>query len=234
MSYKDFKQIYEEVNGVSQFKGSTDKIINDAVKELEYIKNVYKESVQGEEIKKVIQKANKKIEDNRGKFMELLSKELNKNSALIPDALSPGTYGQIAYDLLKYDFMSMTDQEILEYAHSNSTDSVVVRLAKGVLCERANRMEDKEAGADLRLNARMLKIRTKDSIIQEQLNMFNTLDMNALYPGEGVGRSASIVQQGGLEAIILQKAGVEKLERVKHKGVNEDFNKEEVKQDQFR
>lgn len=234
MSYKDFKQIYEECNNASQFKGATDKIINQAIKDLEYIKNVYKESAQGEEIKKVINRANKAIEDNRTKFMQLLSNELNKNSGLIPEALNPGTYSQIAYDLLKYDYMSMTDQEILEYAQSNSTDSVAVRLAKGVLCERANAMEDKEAGANLRLNARMLQVRTKQSIIDEQLNMYNTLDMNAIFPGESVGRCASLVQQGGLEAVILSKAGVEKLTKVRHHGVNEDFNKEQVSQDQFR
>lgn len=226
MSYKSFMEVFDECNNASQFKQGFEKIVNEAVERLEVIKKTYREEYQGMEIKKVLKNAEQQLNQQRNTFLVLLQNELNKNAQLIPQSLCEKDYTDKQLKLLEYKMMCMTNDELLAY--DGSTDEVAVLVAKGMLCQRCNALEGEERQA-LYQGARAMKATTKEVILQQQINAYNSLEPNMIYPGCSLGQSAQIENQGGLEMIICNKAGIDKVSKVKHLGVNDDIIKDQVK-----
>ena len=216
MSYKSFMEVYNECNNASQFQGSFDKIVNQAVEKLNVIKKTYREEYQGAEISKVLRQAEQQLNQQRNTFLVLLQNELNKNANNIPQSLSEKDYNEKQLKLLEYKMMCMTNGELLSY--DGSTDEVAVLVAKGMLANRCNALEGDERQA-LYSSMRAMKATTRESILQGQINAYNSLEPNMLYPGVSLGKVAQIENQGGLEMIICNKAGIDKVSKVKHLGV---------------
>ena len=218
MEFKSFDQIFNECNNVSQFKNSTQKIIDNACAKLDVIKKTYKDEYVGPEIKKVLQQAQKELNKNRDTFLSLLRTELDKNAQLIPNNLGEKDYSDKQLKLLEYKMKSMTNDELLAY--NNSTDEVAVIIAKGMLADRCNVLEGQDK-QNLYQAMRTMQPTTKESILEEQLQAYRSIDYNALYPGDNLGLALSKYSQGGLEGIILNKMGIEKINVDKPQGVNE-------------
>lgn len=218
MEFKSFDQIFNECNNVSQFKGSTQKIIDNACAKLDVIKKTYKDEYVGPEIKKVLQQAQKELNKNRDTFLSLLRTELDKNAQLIPNNLCEKDYSDKQLKLLEYKMKCMTNDELLAY--NNSTDEVAVIIAKGMLAERCNVLEGQEK-QNLFQAMRTMQPTTKESILEEQLQAYQSIDYNSLFPGDNLGLALSKYAQGGLEGIILNKMGIEKINVDKPQGVNE-------------
>ena len=218
MEFKSFDQIFNECNNVSQFKGSSQKIIDNACAKLDVIKKTYKDEYVGPEIKKVLQQAEKELNKNRDTFLSLLRTELDKNAQLIPNNLCEKDYSDKQLKLLEYKMKCMTNDELLAY--NNSTDEVAVIIAKGMLAERCNVLEGQDK-QNLYQAMRTMQPTTKESILQEQLQAYQSIDYNALFPGDEFGIALSKYSQGGLEGIILNKMGIEKINVDKPQGVNE-------------
>ena len=218
MEFKSFQEIFDECNNVSQFKGSTQKIIDNACSKLDIIRKTYKEEYAGQEIKKVLQQAEKELNKNRDTFLALLRAELDKNVQRIPDNLCEKDYSDKQLKLLEYKMKCMTNDELLQY--NNSTDEVAVIVAKGMLADRCKILEghDKQ---ELYQAMRQMSPTTKESILQQQLQAYQSLDYNSLFPGDEFGVALSKYSQGGLEGIILNKMGIEKINVDKPQGVNE-------------
>lgn len=218
MEFKSFEQIFNECNNVSQFKGSTQKIIDNACAKLDVIRKTYKDEYVGPEIKKVLQQAEKELNKNRDTFLSLLRTELDKNAQLIPNNLCEKDYSDKQLKLLEYKMKCMTNDELLAY--NNSTDEVAVIIAKGMLAERCNVLEGQEK-QNLFQAMRTMQPTTKESILEEQLQAYRSIDYNALFPGDEFGIALSKYAQGGLEGIILNKMGIEKINVDKPQNVNE-------------
>ena len=218
MEFKSFDQIFNECNNVSQFKGSTQKIIDNACAKLDVIRKTYKDEYVGAEIKKVLQQAQKELNKNRDTFLSLLRTELDKNAQLIPNNLCEKDYSDKQLKLLEYKMKCMTNDELLAY--NNSTDEVAVIIAKGMLADRCNVLEGQDK-QNLYQAMRTMQPTTKESILQEQLQAYQSIDYNSLYPGDEFGVALSKYSQGGLEGIILNKMGIEKINVDKPQGVNE-------------
>ena len=218
MEFKSFEQIFNECNNVSQFKGSTQKIIDNACAKLDVIRKTYKDEYVGPEIKKVLQQAQKELNKNRDTFLSLLRTELDKNAQLIPNNLCEKDYSDKQLKLLEYKMKCMTNDELLAY--NNSTDEVAVIVAKGMLAERCNVLEGQDK-QNLYQAMRTMQPTTKESILQEQLQAYQSIDYNSLFPGDEFGLALSKYSQGGLEGIILNKMGIEKINVDKPQGVNE-------------
>ena len=218
MEFKSFDQIFNECNNVSQFKGSTQKIIDNACAKLDVIRKTYKDEYVGPEIKKVLQQAQKELNKNRDTFLSLLRTELDKNAQLIPNNLCEKDYSDKQLKLLEYKMKCMTNEELLQY--NNSTDEVACIVAKGMLAERCNVLEGQDK-QNLYQAMRTMQPTTKESILQEQLQAYQSIDYNSLFPGDEFGLALSKYSQGGLEGIILNKMGIEKINVDKPQGVNE-------------
>ena len=108
MEFKSFDQIFNECNNVSQFKGSTQKIIDNACAKLDVIRKTYKDEYVGPEIKKVLQQAEKELNKNRDTFLALLRTELDKNAQMIPNNLCEKDYSDKQLKLLEYKMKCMT------------------------------------------------------------------------------------------------------------------------------
>lgn len=225
-NYKSFMEVFDECNNASQFQGSFDKIVNSAVEKLNVIRKTYRDEYQGAEISKVLRQAEQQLNQQRNTFLVLLQNELNKNANLIPQSLSEKDYNEKQLKLLEYKMLAMTNDELLAY--DGSTDEVAVLVAKGMLCQRCNALEGEERQA-LYQGARAMKATTRESILQQQINAYNSLETNMLYPGVSLGKVAQIENQGGLEMVICNKAGIDKVSKVKHLGVNDDIIKDQVK-----
>lgn len=203
---------YNNVNQASNFKGVIDRIIDKSLKELEQIRMMYQEQYQSEMIKQVLNQAEKELKSNRDTFIKALKTELDKEIQKIPENLNSKNYTDIDFKLLEYQMKSMTNEEILQFAKSNITDQVAVVVAKGILCDRANLIEDKNEKQNLIQVARMLNPLTKEQIVRNIQSEFSQLVNNPsdLYPGENLGRSASISAQGGIIEVICRKANIDK------------------------
>ena len=171
MEFKSFDQIFNECNNVSQFKNSTQKIIDNACAKLDVIKKTYKDEYVGPEIKKVLQQAEKELNKNRDTFLSLLRTELDKNAQLIPNNLCEKDYSDKQLKLLEYKMKCMTNDELLAY--NNSTDEVAVIIAKGMLADRCNVLEGQDK-QNLYQAMRTMQPTTKESILQEQLQAYQT------------------------------------------------------------
>lgn len=221
MEFKSFQEVFDECNNVSQFKGSTQKIIDNACSKLDIIRKTYKEEYAGQEIKKVLQQAEKELNKNRDTFLALLRTELDKNVQRIPNNLCEKDYSDKQLKLLEYKMKSMTNDELLQY--NNSTDEVAVIVAKGMLADRCNVLEGQDK-QNLYQAMRQMAPTTKESILEEQLQAYRSIDYNALFPGDEFGLALSKYSQGGIEEIICNKMGIDKVNTMKPRGVNENIS----------
>lgn len=233
---RSFNEIFNEVNGVSNFQGSTEAIINNAVKELEVIKKTYLPEYHSEEIKKVLAKANEKVNKDRIRFMQLLEGEIQKEINSIPQQLCNKSYGVVEFELIRYDLACMSNEEIIKFAQDNSFDSTIVRMCKGTLFQRADGLgKDKgEEAANLKMSAKMIRLETRETIIQDYKNAMNSLDVNSIFAGLEVGAQISLANEG-FEQRILNKAGIDRVKSVKHHGQWEPNSEQsQVEPKQFR
>ena len=217
--YRSFDEIYNECNNVSQFKGSTQKIIDDAVNKLEIVRKTYRDEYVSDEIRKVLKVAQQQLDKNRDTFLSLLRNELDKASQQIPNNLSSKDYTDKDLRLLEYQMKSMSNDELL--AFNGSTDEVACIVAKGMLADRCNVLEghDKQ---QLYQAMRQMAPTTKETLLQGYIDSYNALSYDNLYPGESFGSTLSKQSQGGMEAIILQRAGIDKVKHIEVK--NDDLS----------
>lgn len=223
--YKSFQEVFDDCNNVSQFIGSTDKIIDEAVGKLEVIKKTYKEEYQSEEIIKVLKSAEKQLNKNRDTFLTLLRNELDKNAVNIPNNLSDKDYNEYSLKILEHKMKVMDDAELLNF--NNSTDEVAVIVAKSMLMDRLNSIENKEERLNMKQQIKMMKPTTRETILNEMISGYNSIQYNSLYPGESFGSSLSKYSQGGIEEIICKKAGIDKAKSINYK--NDELSKQKYR-----
>ena len=234
--FRDFKTIFDEVNACSNFKNSTEKIIEDAVNELNMVKKQFLPEYHSEEIQKVLFKAENRMNEKRQQFMNLLSNEVAKDVQKIPQQLKPGTVGAVEFQLIQHRVNIMEPEEILQYAAANRRDDVILTICKSEIITRCRGMEDKEQAKNLKLAARSLQLETRETIIADYNRQLNSISMDNLFPGCQFGKSVSLSEKT-LEGEILARANIDKVSKIRHRGVNEqigDVPNEVQQEQQFR
>lgn len=216
-AYEIYNNVYEECNKASQFQNCVQNIVSETKKELEVIKMTYKESAQPMKIKECMNKAQKQLNKHRETFVNLLSNELQKKCNAIPNNIDIAQYDSVKLKVLEWELSSMSNQDLLQYASDNCTDRVAVTAVKAYLMNNSKTIEDATEKQNIIVAARQLKVQTKQSIVNEVQEAFNSLDVSQLYPGMGVGSTAMINSYGNFDDYLCAECGLEKIKAMPFK-----------------
>ena len=212
---KLYNEVYNQVNGVSNYKGKIKGIINDCIAKMEQCKDIYNENAIWKYQSEILNKALMDIGNVMQQGYQIFGNELEKAINKLPAENPNPTYtvhDMVKMQRLQMQLNCMNDTQVEQVLQSNISDSFIVDICKNEMMNRAKQMDDKEQSALRQAEIRNIQPVTREVILNQCNVMYKELgaDVNnsALLWGMSVGERVAIDNAGGIRQFILSKANV--------------------------
>ena len=230
-----YDEVYDQINGVSNFKGKIKSIMDKCVDDMIEAKDIYNEQSLWKYQERILNKALNEIGNVMKQGYQALGTELEKAIAKLPAENPNPVYNVndlVKMQRLQMQMNCMTDEQVEQVLNNNITDSFIVDITKNELMNRSKLIEDKEERAERQMLVRSIQPLTKDVIATNCKKQYSQLGADVNNPdllwGMSYGERLAIHEAGGVRQMMINKAGV------KEPVLNDDLSSKYNNQQQYR